>query len=400
MFGARARLLAAGSAVALTAAAVLWSAGLWSQRGTDAHSPPTARSGGGENERARADVTGHALGETPLADPSQTAVPSDPKALTRLLETSDDPRVVEAALAAVPALYAARSTRKPGPDEDLERAIIRHLRSERASTALAALEAARVPLMTEAPRVEFMTALGELAGSDQPSARRYAVLEALNLLRPDRREEPVLVAFERALDAVEPHLVSLALLAVSQSRASVEAASEAMRSRLAARIATLLRHPDPGVRGHALLAVAEVPPLAAPDARYAMAESALTDTEPYVRARAAALFARCAEPMAIHRLIEHCRDLAGARYELRFTELDGSAGLLVHEVPGRTRVAEAALFAVLSLGERTNTTSKLELTLGGRPESNERVLENAALAAAWYRTERARIPTRPLDVLR
>lgn len=331
-------------------------------------------------------------------EPAKATVPeSEAKRLTRLAETSDDPRVIEASFASILTTYAARSSKKPGPDADLERAIVKHVGSERSSTVVAALEAARIALMAREPRPGVTSAVAGLAGSEQPPAKRYAALEALNLLRPDRRAENVLVAFEEALVAKQPELVSLALLALSQSRASFEAATEPTRTRIAARIVTLLGHYDPGVRGHALLVLSEIPTLVPAKERYGAAERALGDREAFVRARGADLFARCGEPMAIHLLIEHVRDLAAARYELRgFSTLDGKPGTLVHEVPGRKRVAEAALFAILALSRSESGSTALVLTLGGVPASDALVLENAEIASTWYAAVRASIPNTPL----
>jgi hypothetical protein len=319
---------------------------------------------------------------------------SDAQRLTYLAETSDDPRVVEASLAAILSTYAARSTRKPGPDADLERVLVKHVKSERPTTVSAALTAARIALMAEQPREGVTSAIAELAGPESPAPRRYAALEALNQLRPDRRAAHVFAAFERALDASEPHLVSAALVALSQSGPSLEPLLEPTRARLAKRVEALLGHYDPGVRGSALLVLSELPSLVDPSVRFAAAKHALADRHAYVRARAADLLARCREPGAIHLLIEHVGDLTLARYELRgWQELDGSPGTLVHELPGRKRMAEAALFALLSLSQPLDGTSPLTLRLGRQP-SNELVLENAAIARSWYRAHQGFIPPR------
>jgi hypothetical protein len=398
MVGSRTRIIVAVSA--LTAVAV---AALLLRRGavvpapvTQAAAPPAvrdvepsaAREGNAESDRAASPGEARHTAKGPLSQEP------DAQRLTYLAETSDDPRVVEASLAAILSTYAARSTRKPGPDADLERVLVKHVKSERPATAIAALAAARIVLMAEQPRDGVTSAISELAAPQSPPPRRYAALEALNQLRPDRRAAHVLVAFERALDASEPHLVSMALLAFSQSGPSLESLPEPARARLAKRVAALIGHYDPGVRGGALLAMAELPSLIDHGVRIAAGERALADRDAYVRARGADLLARCREPAAIHLLIEHIGDLTLARYELSgWSRLDGSPGTLVHELAGRKRVAEAALVAIRSLSESLDGASPLRLKLGRQP-SNDVVLDNAAIASSWYEAHRGIIPTR------
>ncbi|HEY3499569.1 MAG TPA: hypothetical protein VGK73_32990 [Polyangiaceae bacterium] len=388
----RVRLIAAGSSLAALGLLALFLRAGSEPPGTTSAPLPTRATARVEPSRP---LGPGALEGEPAATPPNE---SDTKRLTRIAETSADPRVIEAAFADILTTYAARSTKKPGPDADLERAIVKHVGSDRPGTARAALEAARIALMAAEPRPGVTSAIVDLSSADRPAPRRYAALGALNLLRPDRRDASVLSAFERALDAKQPELVSFALLALSQSRASLEAAPEATRTGIARRVVTLLGHYDPGVRGHALLVLSEIRQLATFEERYQAAKRALTDRDAYVRAQGAELLGRSGEPLAIHLLIEHVRDLSPARYELRgFDELDGRPGTLVHEVPGRKRVAEAVLFAVLSLSRVLDGSDPLVLTLGGPLASDALVLENAELARSWYDVRKQRIPTAPLQ---
>jgi hypothetical protein len=391
----RARLAFAASLLALLAGVLVW-------RNREASAPVAASRAAStadvspSRRRELESLRTRLLSEGPRAVSADRPEKSEANLLTHLAETSDDPRVIEASLHAIPSMYAARSTKKLRPDAALERVLAKHVSAERPSTALAALSAARVSLMTERPSDVVTSAISALAAPEQPAARRHAALEALNLVRPDRRAPHVLSAFERALEAKEPSLVSLALLGLSHSRASVEAAPQASRQALATRIDELLRHYDPGVRGQALAVLAEIPTLFAADARFQAAEAASVDRDAYVRARAADLLARCRDPLAIHLLVGHVGDLSLARYELSgWTQLDGTHKTLVHELPGRERVAEAALFAISSLSEVLELASPLTLTLGNGHQSDERVLENAELARSWYRAHQALIPRSP-----
>src|SRR5688500_18061433 len=241
MVGSRARVIVAVSSLttALAAAAVLLLPGGEAPAPVTTATESSAVRGGEPSaaqrqnaEARRAAPPGEALQTTKGLLPPQ----SDAQRLTYLAETSDDPRVVEASLAAILSTYAARSTRKPGPDAALERVLVKHVKSERPTTAIAALTAARIALMAEQPREGVTRAIAELATPESPAPRRYASLGALYQLRPDRRTAHVFVAFERALDASELHLVSTALLALSQSVPSVEPLPEPTRLRLAKRV--------------------------------------------------------------------------------------------------------------------------------------------------------------------
>jgi hypothetical protein len=282
--------------------------------------------------------------------------------------------------------YVARSRRKPAPDAELERVLVTHLGSEDDAVVRAALFSARLSLLTEPPRAGVVSAVVGRAGKDQPASRRALALEALSYLRPDRRSG-AWSAFQAALDAEEPELLSLGLLALSQSGPSVDAADEATRAALGERVTALLGHGNPGVRGRALLVLAELPALSSEGRRFEAGLHALLDGEPYVAAQAADLLARTRKAAAIDRLIELVHDLRPARYELR-----SSSGVVNHELPGRRSVAEAALFAVQSLGERVGGVERLPLTLRDRYTDDRLLLENADAAKRWYLRFAARIP--------
>jgi hypothetical protein len=370
MTGARARWFAGATVLAVLAGALLLR-----RETTVPSAAPSA-------------TTGSSSAARELPDPVTSSAEPEPRA--EPAETSDDPRAIVASLEALGSTYAARSTRKPAPDAELERVLVKHLESEHDAVVRAALTTARVSLMTEPPQAGVVAAIVELTGKDEATSRRAAGLEALHSLRPDRRSGDVLSAFQTALDAEEPELVSLGLLALSQSGPSLAGAPEVTRTALGERVVALLGHGNPGVRGRALLVLAELPELVTEEKRFAAGKHGLLDREPYVCAQAADLLARTRKAAAIHGLIEQVRDLRAARYELR-----GSAGVLLHEVPGRRRVAEAALFAIQSLGETVSGAERLTLTLRDRYTDDPLVLENAEAAKAWYRSLAGRIPREP-----
>ncbi|HLV19844.1 MAG TPA: HEAT repeat domain-containing protein [Polyangiaceae bacterium] len=322
------------------------------------------------------------------------------KLFTYLAATSDEPLVIEASLQAIGAAYSSRSSRKAAPDADLDRTLSRHLRSDRPSVARAAFRAARIPLMAEHPGSELVEELVETCAPGEPVARRYAALRALDLLRPDRRGADVVQCFVAALQAEQPHLVSAALFALAQSNPSLEPA-RAKGGDLAPLALRSLAHPDPGVRGRALELLAELPWLVEADVAYASGVQALKDPHPYGRAVAAATLARLGDPRAVHHLIEQVDDLAVAEHEITgFPTIDAGPGRLQHAVPGRKRVAAAALFAIQSLSSSpaahaaaaAPTVPPAPLKLGGRTRTLEELRENAVMARSWYQQVRHRLP--------
>lgn len=333
-----------------------------------------------EESRSRLSANTTAL---PNAD---TGHRSSAELFTELAETSQESSAVLAALEGIEKTYAARSPHKAAPDARLERVLLKLAQSPHPSIAMSALSKARIPLMAEAPGSIITEGLIAMSAPDQDPSRRHAALDALNLIRPDRRGTQVLAAFESALSAREAHLVSLALLSLAQSGPSLGSDLQ----RLGARVVELSKHQDPGVRGRALAVLAEIEALVDGATRVRVAREHLERDHPYVRAQAADLVARCRDVTAIHRLIEQVRDLSVARYDLQgFRYLDGSPGSLPHAVPGRKRVAEAALFAIQSLSTQVRGVGSLELTLGGPRIPDELVLENAELAHNWYRRAEA-----------
>jgi hypothetical protein len=395
-FGPADRLRVVGLALAapLTIAAT-W--GYWARSQSTALSEaiPSAsrqKSDAGPLRAPEAALPQRARPAAPLPSTVVLGKPST-QSITQIADTSEDPHVIAAALREVLTTYSSRSSQKPLPDAELERVLLKHVRSRDSLVYGAALSASRMPLMMANPSQELARAIADEAAPGSPTERRQAALEALMLLRPDWRGAPVLAAFEQALSAREPWLLSLALLALSQSAPSLTALPDADRLRIARSVLELGAHTDPGVRGRSLLVLAEVEGLVSPAERFSAGELHLADPHGYVRAQAADLLARCREPMGIHALVPLVGDLSAARYVLAgFSLIDGSAGELLHEVPGRARVAEAALLALLSLSQGLAGVSPLVLTLTGSAQSEALVLQNADIARAWYRSEADHVP--------
>src|SRR5690606_2120490 len=78
--------------------------------------------------------------------------------------------------------------------------------------------------------------------------------------------------------------------------------------------------------------------------------TALGDAHPYVRGQALDTLAASTNPNLIRSFLPLTRDLAEARYDIEAgADLKGKPLILPHDIPGRRRVAEAALFALRSV---------------------------------------------------
>ncbi len=299
------------------------------------------------------------------------------KLFTYMAATSAERQVVAASLRAISSAYSSRSALKETPDADLDRVLLKYLASDDPALVLQALEAARIPLMMESPSEELTDAFIHMAASDQPPARRHAAVEALHLLPPGARPHQATNALVTTLAAPQAHLVSAALLALEQTDPSL--LPDPARRLLGARIPELTNHSDPGVRGRALGLLAKFDGLVSPAERLELIRAALEADAPYVRAAAADAAGRVTATEVIPQLLAQAEDLAEARYELTgWTDLADEPGRLVHAVPGRQLVAEAALHALATLSR-----GELVLTMSGPRLSPEEVRTNAERARAW-----------------
>jgi len=320
--------------------------------------------------------------------------------------TSEDDAVVLASLDAVRYGYSPRGSKKAKPDRDLEKVLVKRLRSKQPAQVQAAFTAAPVALLAQEPEGELLEALLELARSESP-ALRWAALESLDLLPPDARPAPVLGAFLRATEDT-PAFAVRGLRALRQSRPTLSSQPE-LKERARASARRLLGSSDPGLRGSALQALVDLDP-SAPGEVSDLARKSLTDPHPYVRGMAAAGLSvgSLGRESDVHLLMPLVEDFAAAATTLTGpVALDGKAVELLLNVPGRRLVAESALFSVqrLALGpppgnpvpDRRPISWKEPpvLTIGGRVSGRELVEQNAAKVLAWYASEKKKLPPAP-----
>jgi len=320
------------------------------------------------------------------------------KLFTYMAATSDNELVVKAALDAMQGAYSSRSAKKEAPDPDLELVLLRYLESPSPEVAKRAFQAARIPLMTESPRPELLLGVSRLAGPESPAARRRLALTALDLVRAEQRSQGVTEAFERALVAKEPEVISAALLGLVGSLRRSKPASPDAYVPIREAALGLTFHAVPAVRGRALALLTEVPALLEPAALASRAAAMLSDENGYVRGQAAVALGQAGVPRDISKLLPLARDESPTLYELSgFTELDGTPGSLKFDIPGRPTVADAVLIAIGDLAHRATTEAEadlppLSLTLAGPNSNHATRLESAARAGAWFDEVKAKLP--------
>lgn len=308
------------------------------------------------------------------------------KLFTYMAATSTESTVVEAALEAMRTSYSPSSTKKQTPDADVDRVLLKYLASDDERLLGAALAAARIPLMG-APSAELLGRIRELAGSEsRPPAVRYAAVEVLNLVPPERRTAEFLATLGALLSSSEAYLVSAALDALGLTGTALGTYPERARE-VSARVVALTEHPDPGVRGRALIQLSALDAEAEASKR---ALAALADPHPYVRSAACAALATVGRRSAIHHIVEQVGDKQPAVYELSVPSILGEANSLVHVVPGRASVSESALYA---LGELSG--GELPYRLGARHTTAQAWDESIAAARAWYEKVAPSIPREP-----
>lgn len=408
------------AAVALASAGY----GIWTVLGTSRPSHAESPRSGlefepNEEQRQRLQSLRASLDESnPHFSNEDARQKSNAKLFTYMAATSEEPQVIQAALEAIQSAYSARSERKEIPDADLDKVLLKYMQSETPSIAAAAFAAVRIPLLTDEPRIDLMAAVARMAGPNESPARRYAALEALNLIRPNRRSQEVLAAFTSALEAEQSHLVSAALSGLTLSGPTLNDDGSQLEG-LGSRVLALTDHGDPGVRGNAIALLAEIPGLVEAPIRLGKAREHLKDSHAFPRAEAIDCLERSRDVSAIHRLIGLVEDLGIARYDLvGWTGLDGTPGRIVHALPGRRLVAEAALYAIRSLSEIAAPSSgelgvgaqsstearkgrvlrELELTIGGPQQTDDLLKKNAEFVQDWYGRSREQIPSESAEM--
>jgi HEAT repeats len=316
--------------------------------------------------------------------PEETRNLGQAKLFTYLAHTTGERHVRLAALEAMSKAFGAGSHRRATPDEDLETVLAEHLTSKDHEVSRLAWAALQAPLMLPEPRATLPVILAALAAAPHPPEIRLRAVLALDLLRPNRRTESTLRAFESALHDPDTHVscASLAALEHSELALKVRGDDELTRA-IRASLRTLTTHADPAVRGTALQTLRTIPgahPSEADPAALALTD----DPDPYVRAQAmASLGQGPATPAAIARLLGHARDLGVAELQRPGPAPDLEMHL---QVPGRRTVAEAALFSLAKLSESVESAERprLRLPIGG-PSTTEESLELAAQEAArWW----------------
>lgn len=324
---------------------------------------------------------------------AQVTKAQNARLFVHLARTTTDPVVAAAALRALPTSLAKKESAKELPQEDLERALLKHLDSKEAEVLAAALTAAPIALLQGKGSSALSSRLLQLAQGDRPAPERAAALEALAAARLRPRPAEFTAAFTAALAAKEPHLVAIGLRSLAKGNASFPPGSPEH-----ARLVELTGHTDPGIRGEALRLLA-LSRNAVDAAVLEKLQGALRDEHAFVRAQACEALARVGEKSTIHALAPLLDDEAPSRYDLSgWTRVDGRPGVLRHRMRGRKLVRDSAAYAIAELsGEELASAATPEPP--GKVDGKKKVdakkkakTPDAAAVKAWYQRARSRIP--------
>jgi hypothetical protein len=299
-----------------------------------------------------------------------------------LAASSEDPKLIVAALGGMRSAYAGRSSRRgrPRANQDYGLVVATHLQSGNHAIQAAALRAA--PQAVEGRR-PYRPAVDELVSIAESHPLPGARVEALGVLRRVHafgKQEAIVAAMLRALEQKEPAVLSMGLLLAIHRNAS----GLTRRKEFSQRAAALVGHEDAGVRGRAarLLGL-----LSKGDAQVVeQLIPLLEDQNPYVRGQAALAVAEVGDVGIIHQLMALVDDEQAAYYQLAYKSLRGKRARLSHGRKTRT-VGDQAIMAVARLSAKTKSAFKSLPRDAKNPATRRK--ENVAAVKAWYAKHKA-----------
>ncbi|MCO4747960.1 MAG: hypothetical protein KC912_24420 [Proteobacteria bacterium] len=291
-------------------------------------------------------------------------------------DTANAP-LAAAALEGMAATWTDREGRdKPQADAAYATVVSAYLDHSNPLVLAQALKAAKHVL--KQGHEEVIGKVAALAGGDM--AKHYAALEALVDVPDWGKRDDLAGVFAKALEA-EPAVASLALF-----RLESRAFSFALRDEVSAATQGLLTHADPGVRGRAALAHVRYNTDAV--AAAAAVEPLLDDSDAFVRSAAARAVGSAGALRLTDKLMSMLGDSAKSTYDITgWTQLNGKAGRVHHDGSAWSRVDDAALQGLKSLGGR-NGSERLTLTRVRYDHIDEDLATCVSEARAWHAANR------------
>ena len=300
---------------------------------------------------------------------------------------AEDELLVAALQAMLDTHSAAAASNRRAVDEDFVRVSIHHSRCDHGAVAQIAIRTLATAISGSEPDPAALARAVEIANDHPSPAGRSAGIDALGRMRSLDGLPEAAAAFLKAMDADEAYVVSNALF-----RVNLRANSAPNRDALRSRAIELIAHDDPGVRGRAVQVLAT---LSSRDAEMTQEAAALImprlkDDHPFVQSCACAALAFMDYQPGIHAMVEMVDDMTRNTYDITgWQRLDGSPGRLHHDGSAWSRTSDAAITAIRGMSRRIGEPFEVKII---PREAEASLVEAAAVAKAWYESNKDKIP--------
>lgn len=322
---------------------------------------------------------------------SERMEPANARRFLHLAAQDDNPEVIAAALQAMSQCWTSnpKDDKRMLVDEDYKAVVVARLRHPDKRVQGRAMEASGPAITGEKPDEALIDALATLALEHPEAPTRYSAVVAVARAANFQKREKVVQALLKALDAEETYLISTAILYMQFSAYSLP-----QRSVFRDKAEALMGHEDPGVRGRAVLFMANlargVERRAAGDKIHEM----LKDPHPYVRSTSASALAALGRLESIPRLMELLDDSERNTYTLKgFSKLTGEPGSVPHSGSAWFKVKDAAL---KSLELMTMAMGDVRFQYGPiKYKTADKDIDKAVKSARrWYRANKKTLDER------
>ena len=240
------------------------------------------------------------------------------------------------------------------------------------------IEAAKPAVAGPSGDPALVEKLTSLADTHKEASARLEALNALAQIKDFQQKEKIAAVFLKNLDAPEAHLKSLALFRIQFNNYNL-----VRKPDFYAKAKSLMKDPDPGVRGRAVEVASVLVPDAEKQTLGAQITEMLGDKQGYVRSACADALGRLGYKPAIPKLVALLDDKTSNTHDIKYTKLSGQDGSEHHDGSAWSRVDDSILW---SLSQLTFEMGDQKFRYGKIDYKNvdADVAREVALAKAWY----------------
>ena len=306
------------------------------------------------------------------------------KLFVYLAAKSDKPDTIQAALRAMQKTHTSGRGRKRAGrsvDADYGTVVAHHLGAKNEKVFSAALGAASHAIASSPPDPRVLDQVLKVARSHAVDGARISAINVLTRIPHYRQNPRIASVLLQVLNDKSPAVLSHALYQLYQSGVAELAQKPAFEK--ATR--SLMKHPDPGVRGRAARLIVELAPKSV-EVRD-LVRAMLEDKHPYPRSIAAHALAALPDVAAIHLLVPKLKDMARNNHHIPYTKLGGKKSAVPHGARNET-VHDPCAVAIQSLSKKLGNPWKR----ASRKHEKAARDQNLASANAWYAKHKGEIP--------